>query len=110
MAIHFTYPQTVPPRFQTILERISEVLGRHVVVDQVGFEGDENWLQFHVPGLTDDSACMTMQAYMTSIFGGERDSYQVLTPWHPSSGRGLWLHFLSDGTARAEYRAGPCWF
>jgi hypothetical protein len=110
VAIHFPIPQRLSSPLQTVLQRISEVLGKTVVILSNNYQGDQDWVNFRVPGLVDEGVCIAMQLNREAVFGDQAAHYQHMTAWHHSSGTGLWLHYLRDAKSRAEYRAGPCWF
>jgi hypothetical protein len=98
------------PPLKSVLERVSEAIGKPVVILRDNYEGDFDWVNFQVLGLVDEGVCLAMQLNREAIFGFEAANYQHMTAWHPSDGVGLWLHYLRDAKSRAEYRAGPCWY
>jgi hypothetical protein len=95
-----------------VLQRVSEALGKPVVIISDNYQGDRDWVNFRVPGMVDESVCIAMQQNRQLIFNFEADYYQHMTAWHPPSGTqtGLWLHYLRDVKSRQEFRAGPCWY
>jgi hypothetical protein len=97
---------------RSVLERVSEALGKPVVIISDNYQGDSDWVNFYVPGLVDESVCIAMQQIRQTIFSAEAGNFQHMTAWHPSSGTGsgLWLHYLRDLKSRQEFRAGPCWY
>jgi hypothetical protein len=95
---------------KAVLDRVSEALGKPVVILSDNYRGDYDWVNFHVVGLVDEGVCLALQQNRVAIFGREAAHYQHMTAWHPSDGTGLWLHHLRDANSRAEYRAGPCWY
>jgi hypothetical protein len=109
MAIDFSGSRVAPP-IRSVLERVSEALGKPVVIISDNYQGDRDWVNFRVEGLVNEGVCIAMQQNREAIFGTEAAHYQHMTAWHPSSGTGLWLHYLRDAKARAEYRPGPCWY
>jgi hypothetical protein len=98
------------PRLKVVLERVSEAIGKPVVILSENYQGDYDWANFRVLGLPDEAVCVAMQLNRDAIFGLEAAHYQHMTAWNPSDGTGLWLHYLRDPKSRAEYRAGPCWY
>ena len=98
------------PPLKIVLERVSEVTGKPVVLLSDNFQGNYDWANFRVLGLVDEAVCLSMQVNREAIFGFDAAHYQHMTAWHPSDGTGLWLHYLRDAKSRAEYRGGPCWY
>jgi hypothetical protein len=98
------------PRLKSVLERVSDAIGKPVVILSDNYQGDCDWTNFRVLGVADEGVCLAMQLNRQAIFGFEAAHYQHMTAWHPSDGTGLWLHYLRDAKSRAEYRAGPCWY
>jgi hypothetical protein len=98
------------PPLKGVLERVSEVIGKPVVLLSDHYQGDHDWANFRVIGVADENVCIAMQVNREAIFGLEAANYQHMTALHPSDGTGLWLHYLRDAKSRAEYRAGPCWY
>ena len=98
------------PRLKAVLERVSEVIGKPVVILSDNDQGDYDWANFRVLGMADEGVCLALQLNREAIFGSEAAHYQHMTAWHPADGTGLWLHYLRDAKSRAEYRAGPCWY
>jgi hypothetical protein len=109
MAIVSPVSRLSPP-LKSVLERVSEAIGKPVVILSDNYQGDYDWANFQVIGVADEGVCIAMQLNREAIFGSEAASYQHMTAWHPSDGTGLWLHYLPDAKSRAEYRAGPCWY
>jgi hypothetical protein len=96
----------VPDYFQPILERIEELFDAWLVVDDY----DDEWVQFHVPRVVDQSAIAAIQKNNQRILiGDEQKTFQILCPWSVAQGKGLCLHCLADTLAQVEYRAGV-WF
>ena len=95
---------------KVVLERVSEVIGRPIVILSDNYQGDYDWVNFRVLGLVEEGVCLGMQQNREAIFGFEAAHYQHMTAWNPSDGTGLWLHYLRDTKSRAEYQAGPCWY
>jgi hypothetical protein len=96
--------------FQPILRRIATLLGAEVIIDDEEDDEDEDWLRFHLHGLLAQQAIVTIEANNHQILiGDEQRTFQILCAWNPMDDQGLWLHYLSDATARSEYRAGV-WF
>jgi hypothetical protein len=98
------------PEIKSVLERVSQVIGKPVMILSESFEGDHDWANFRVLGMVDEGVCIAMQQNREEIFGLEAANYQHMTAWDPADGTGLWLHYLRDAKTRAEYRAGPCWY
>jgi hypothetical protein len=95
---------------KSVLERVSETIGKPVLILSDNHQGDYDWANFRVAGVADENVCIAMQVNREAIFGLEALHYQHMTAFHPSDGTGLWLHYLRDAKSRAEYRAGPCWY
>ena len=87
---------------KSVLERVSEALGKPVVILSDNYQGDYDWVNFRVLQVANENVCIAMQVNREAIFSSEAANYQHMTAWHPSSGTGLWLHHLRDAMTNAR--------
>ncbi len=96
----------VPAAFPPVLARIEALFGRPVVIDDF----DDEWLHFHIPGLTDRYAILKIEAaHDTVLPGADLENYQILCASTRAGGRGLWIHSLADSWDGDDYLPGV-WF
>jgi hypothetical protein len=96
----------VPDDFSPVLQRIESLFDKPVVIDDF----DEEWLHFHIPGLTDRYVIVKIETRHDVILpGSELQDYQILCASTRAGGLGLWIHSLADLPDRDDYLSGV-WF
>ncbi len=100
----------VSDELQTIMQRIVDAFDGEVVIDSTDHEGDSNWVNFHVPRLTDQCAFMQLEMQKEKLLESLRHEawrYQILCPSSVATGEGLWAHYADHPD---DHRSGFWYF
>jgi hypothetical protein len=80
-----------------LLERIADLIGSQVHIEQIGYEGDPDWIKFRVAGSADPYVLLKLEANQHELFHGQEiRNWQILGASNHPRGGGLWLHELTN--------------
>ena len=96
-AVHNRCPSDPTSSQMAMLERIAGVIAGEVYIDQIGYEGDADWIKFHVGGFSDSYVAIHLEANQNRLFDGQEiRQWQILAAAKYPKGGGLWLHDLKN--------------
>ena len=92
-----------PPEMQWVLQRLGEMFGPNLHFFPE--KDDDEYLNFHVWGMTDDNLFRELEDNKEQLFGSKLHAFQILRPLERSSDRGVFIRYL-EPKIRSEFKSG----